>query len=166
MAASAAHHPLFFTFKEVVSGNGFLAGIIAKGRVLLAQEEDESWWIYGVQPGGFAASGSTPQEVYAEFRTAFRSILFDFAATSEKYEAFRQQVEGFFAEVNEPQAMAWTEAREAFRMGKIQITEEAIQNLPRDDSKEMGFLALDRLDVGGAVFAPSDNMLDRYCAAA
>ncbi len=53
------YFPLFFTYRDRVFGKGFMADVISHGRVLAATEADEHW-VYGVQPGSFAATGETP----------------------------------------------------------------------------------------------------------
>lgn len=72
------YYPLLFTFRDKVSGNGFLANVVAHGRSLASQEKD-GWWIYGVEPGDLAAGGTTFAKAQCEFRKAFTTILFDIA---------------------------------------------------------------------------------------
>ena len=43
-------YPLLFTFRDKIEGRDFVAEVVAHGRVL-AVEEQEGWWLYGVQPG-------------------------------------------------------------------------------------------------------------------
>ena len=51
------HYPLLFGFRDLVAGNGFVAGVNLNGRALLADEGD-GFVMYGVNPGGIAAGGS------------------------------------------------------------------------------------------------------------
>ena len=59
MAESEDRYPLMFTYRDVISGDGFLAGITLSGRALMIKENDE-WWMYGVRPGAIAETGKTP----------------------------------------------------------------------------------------------------------
>ena len=58
-----SHFPLFFTYRDRVFGKGFMADVISHGRVLAAMEADEHW-IYGVQPGSFAATGEDAADLF------------------------------------------------------------------------------------------------------
>jgi hypothetical protein len=71
-------YPLLFGRRELVEGDGFVARVAVSGRALLTDEDGE-FWVEGVNPGGFAASGKSPAEALAEFSTEFRTILFDIA---------------------------------------------------------------------------------------
>ena len=74
------NYPVMFTFRDAVSGNGFLSGVTLGGRALIVHEpEDQAWRIYGVRPAPIAESGNTPLEAFANFRNAYKNVLFDFA---------------------------------------------------------------------------------------
>lgn len=45
--------PLLFQFRDKIYGSDFAAEVVTRGRVLGA-EESESFWMYGVLPGGLA----------------------------------------------------------------------------------------------------------------
>ena len=51
-------HPIMLTLRDVISGDGFLAGITLSGRALMRQE-DGAWWMYGVRPAAIAEYGET-----------------------------------------------------------------------------------------------------------
>ncbi len=113
------HYPLLFTFRDKVSGNGFLADVLAHGQALALKEEPEGWWIESVTPGDFAAGGATFPEAHIEFRKAFTAVLFDIAEDAVNFEAFKTEVEEFFAGTNQPAQDEWKAAVTLVRSGKI-----------------------------------------------
>jgi hypothetical protein len=114
-------YPFLFTFLDKVEGNGFLADVAVHGR-LLAEEQDGSWWMFGVNPGGVAAQGATRAEAYIEFRQSVMRVLFDLAVQSgTDFYAFRKAAKKFFDETNRPTEAEWQAARQQVRAGKITI---------------------------------------------
>ena len=79
METARAQYALFFSFVELVKGNRFVAGVAARGQALMVHEDDGSWWMYGVKPGGMAACGTTFKEAAHSFNTSFKATLFDIA---------------------------------------------------------------------------------------
>lgn len=114
------HYPLLFTFLDKVEGNGYLADIAVHGR-LLAAEEDGTWWMYGVNPGGLAAPGSSRPAAYIEFRKTLMQVLFDMALEATNFYDFRKKAKKFFEETNEPTLAEWEEARKQVRAGKTTL---------------------------------------------
>lgn len=100
-------------------GNGFVAAVVATNGRALFVEEDGECWFYGVNPGGMAASGNSPDEAHTAFRTRFQQVLADFAAAAPTFEDFRHEVERFFRETNEPTEQDWTAAVEEVRAGRV-----------------------------------------------
>ena len=78
-------YPLLLGFRDLIAGNGFVASVALNGRALLV-DEDDGFWMYGVNPGGLAAGGSTAAEALAEFRKDYRLVLFDIATEAEGFE--------------------------------------------------------------------------------
>ncbi len=97
--------PLLFSFKEMVFGDGFLAEVVAKGR-MLAEKEKGGVWIYGVQPGGLSAGGKDENQAYIEFKSTFIEILSHMAKKST-YEEFKEEARKFFHEVCDPTLEDW-----------------------------------------------------------
>ncbi|MCY4383889.1 MAG: hypothetical protein OXE44_12140 [Nitrospinae bacterium] len=110
--------PFFFTFVDKVEGNGFVADIRMMG-TLLGMKEDDSTWMYGVQPGGIAATGQNEDEAFSIFRRTYTSVLFDMAEDADDFTTFKQRVEVFFNEICEETKQEWDEAVEAVRRGDI-----------------------------------------------
>jgi len=115
-----AYYPLLFTFLDKVEGKEYLADVKVHGR-LLAEQEDDVWWMYGVNPGGLAASGKTRAEAYMEFRTTLMKVLFDLATDAPDFYAFRADARRFFDEVDSETLDEWAVAREQVRKGEINL---------------------------------------------
>jgi|SRR5436305_3832803 len=111
-------YPLLFGFRDLIAGNGFIAGVALNGRALLVDEED-GFWMYGVNPGALAAGGATAAEALAEFRKDYRLVLFDIATEAPSFEDFERGVSTFFNAVNEPTAAEWEEAVAEVRSGRV-----------------------------------------------
>ena len=111
--------PFFFTFSDKVEGNGFVADVRMRGTVLGMKEED-STWMYGVQPGGIAATGQNEDEAFSTFRRTYTSVLFEMAEEAGDFSKFKQQVEAFFKEICEETKREWDKAVEAVRRGEIE----------------------------------------------
>ena len=112
------HYPILFGFRDLIAGNGFIAGVDLSGRAVLADEGD-GFWMYGVNPGGVAGGGSTPGEAQAEFRSAYRSVLFDIAAEAGSFEDFARQVKQLVEETNVPTLAEWQAAVAEVRQGRV-----------------------------------------------
>lgn len=112
-------HPLVFSFRDIIAGNGFFALVVMDGRVLLTEEDDHDIWMFGVQPGGLAggvAGGGVPgteaqrNSAFAEFKKGYLSVLFDIASEAVTFEDFDTKTKAFFDEVNTPNALEWEKA--------------------------------------------------------
>lgn len=110
--------PLIFTYRDLVCGSGILAEVRVRGRVLAVQERDGAW-MYGVNPGGLAASGATIPEAHGAFRRSFRAVLFDIAEDASSFDDFAVQTKQFVNEANAPVEVAWREAVEAHRASRF-----------------------------------------------
>ena len=113
--SDAQRVPLFFTFRDTVFGNGFLADVCAEyGRALGVKEED-GFWMYGINPGGMAANGNSPAEVLEAFRRTFSNVLVDIARDAASFEDFRTAVTEFFNDTNEGYIEEWLVAAQGVR---------------------------------------------------
>ncbi len=101
-------YPLLFTIRELISGNGFLAGVVGQGRCLMVNEgPEEGWWLYGVQPGGLAASGQNAQEAHLKFIVALRNLFADLASQSPDFNSFSGSARSFFCEIDTEDEARW-----------------------------------------------------------
>jgi hypothetical protein len=82
------------TYRDIISGNGYLAKVEVCGRILAVVDEDGEVWIHGVQPSGLAEGGATLLEAHANFRQAYTAMLFDVATTATSYANFEGSVKG------------------------------------------------------------------------
>ena len=159
-------YPLMFTFRDAVSGNGFLAGVTLSGRALMVHEEDDTWWIYGVRPGAIAETGQTPQETFLRFRNTYKMVLFDFAEVSADFEALKKEVERFYDEPDAEEERRWMEAFQDLRSGKVQ-PEAPFSSLPVESPETRPTqIAVECLTAIGTRFTPADNVPDLYSRAA
>lgn len=149
-------YPLVFGFRDLVAGEGFLAGVTTEGRALM-EAEDDGAWVYGVNPGGVAAGGPDKGEAFAAFKKSYLSVLFDLAKTSATFEAFKSAVEAFFEETNGPAAGEWDEAVREVREGKITADWLGTRNADRELSVTVALVAK---------IQPSVNFLDEDPAVA
>jgi hypothetical protein len=111
-------YPLLFGRRELVEGDGFIAGVAVHGRLLLTDEGSESW-VEGINPGGIAARGGSPGEALAEFCAEYRVVLFDIAAEARSFEELKAEVERFFHDTSPATAREWDEAVEEVRAGRV-----------------------------------------------
>jgi hypothetical protein len=151
-----AQYPLLFTFLDKVEGNDYLADVKVHGR-LLAEQEDDVWWMYGVNPGGLAASGKTRAEAYMEFRATLMKVLFDLATESPDFYTFRAGAKRFFEEVDNETLNEWVVAREQVRKGEIDL-----EGMRRETAETPR-----RIDVSQKqTFHPGGNVVDPQVAVA
>ncbi len=153
MTKAVSTLPFLFTYKDAVYGNGFLADVNAFGRVL-ARQEDDGWWFYGVTPGDLAASGASLVEAHAEFRKGFRAILFDIAEEVQSFEDFKSSVEAFFHQSNAVTLNEWdTAVEEVRRVGLDKKTDMLVR--PANSKPVVEVAMKEQRD-----FTTADNILD------
>jgi len=90
-------YPLLFNRGDVVVGNGFFAAVQVRGRVLLT-EEDETFAVYGVNPGGVASEADDRSSALAGFSRAYLEVIRDIAFDADSFEQFHDEVKAFFDE--------------------------------------------------------------------
>lgn len=131
--AIGTKYPLLFNYRDTLFGRGFIVEVQAvNGRALCVRESDE-YWIYGVNPGGMAAYGETPQAAHTAFRKTFTRILVDLARDSESFEGFQRSVQTFFDGTNPGYETEWQDATLAVRRGEVTLEGVALMpaNSPR-----------------------------------
>lgn len=124
---TGTRYPLLFTYRDTLFGTGFLVEVETKGRALGVDEPGDGVWIYGVNPGAIAASGDNLIEAHAAFRSAYRQVLVDTAASVNSYDEFKAAVEVFF-NATDVDADAWSAAVDEVRAGHVTAP------LPREDA--------------------------------
>ena len=115
-----ATYPLLFSFRDVVAGNGYYAGVVIDGRAILVEDEEGSWF-YGVEPGGVAGHGDTAQEAHQDFRAGYRSVLADLSDEADDFAAFKRLAMDFLTTVNRPNEVLWEGAVERVRSGELDL---------------------------------------------
>jgi len=154
-------YPVMFTVRDVVSGNGYLAGVTISGRAVMCQEDDGKWWVYGVRPGAIADSGTTPQEAFHQFRDRYKTLLFDIADEAADFEAFKNEVERFYTQEDSEEENRWVAAFQEIRNGRVGI-EAPFTALPKESPEKrptgVSVLPLHQMKR----FTAMDNIPDSY----
>ena len=120
-AAIGTAIPLLLNFREVLFGHGAVVEVHAvNGRALCVHESD-GYWIYGVNPGGMAAFGDDAVSARREFRLAFSGILREIGKECDSFEDFATAIKAFFEDTNRGYDLAWREAVNGVRQGRIQV---------------------------------------------
>jgi hypothetical protein len=159
------NYPVMFTFRDAVSGNGFLSGVTLGGRALIVHEKnDDLWWIYGVRPAAIAESGKTPLEAFANFRNTYKNVLFDFAEDAKTFDAFKRDVEQFYSESDHDEEARWVAAFQAIRTGDAAIEPpftEIPKASPEDRPSFISVLPISEMNR----YSASDNVPDSIALA-
>jgi len=156
-------HPIMITLRDVISGDGFLAGVTLSGRALMRQE-DGVWWMYGVRPAPIAESGGTIDEAFSRFRNRYKEVLFDFAQEVRDFDHFKACVEQFFYEPDKDSEdeQLWEQALKAIRNANC-APPEPFAKLPREvPESKPSQITIELLNRAGARFKASDNITDTY----
>ena len=118
---SNARYPILFTYRDILAGNGFVAGIEVRGRYLMADESEEGVWVYGVNPGGLSAVGDSQKEATSAFREAYRESLFDIAGDARTFDDFKSAITHFVEDKNSHYCAEWWDAVALVRSGKTDL---------------------------------------------
>lgn len=160
-----ANYPLMFRVRDVVNGEGYLAGVTLTGRALAVKEDDGNWWLYGVRPGALADYGTTLEEAFHKFRERYKNLLFDIAEEAVDFEEFKGEVECFYEQPNPEEEARWSESFRAIRNGKIEITEpfdSLVKESPDKWPTGVSIVPLHQVKR----FTPADNVNSALAAAA
>ena len=153
-----------FTWRDVVSGNGYLAGVTLYGTALMTKEDDGKWWCYGVRPGALADFGEIPLEALNKFHERYKMVLYDIAGEATSFDAFKNEVEKFYNQPDLEEEDRWQRAVLAIRQGEVEV-EPPFSELPRENPETrpagVSIQALHEMQR----FTPMDNVPD-YCSLA
>ncbi len=156
-------YPVIFTLRDPVAGRGYWAGVTLCGRAVMCQEDGE-WWIYGVQPGAIAESGTTPGDAFFNFRNRYKGVLFDFAEEAKSFQDFEREVKRFFGQSDTEEALRWKTAFQAIRSGAVKPEDEFFAKLPKEapEAKEPS-VSVELIDLAKA--RPEQNVQDCFALA-
>jgi hypothetical protein len=132
--------PLLFSFRQVVFGDGFVAGVSMEGRALLDEGGPDGAWISSVAPVGFAGGGADRGIAFTEFRNAWITVLFDIAAESRSFDAFKHACTEFLDATEETVSVEWEAALEQIR--KTKYVDPTMRRQPVEAHK-IGFEVVD-----------------------
>lgn len=138
-------YPLLFTIREIVEGQGFVAGIVCNGSALMVNEDADGWHCSGVEPGGLSELGETAPEAYYFFRQAFTDAVRILAGDSTNYSDFETRFNAFFAHKDTVEEQHWANARAAIRAGK-DVGDGPFKELPKETAEEPRGCSVVRLD--------------------
>jgi len=124
-----------FGFTDLIEGRGFIARVRTDGRAMVEEDEDKTWWVYGVNPGGVCAPGATPKEALQAFRIALQEVLLDCAVRCDTFAAFRNEVGLIFDSTTKDIVDEWQDAALALRKGADAGPLDDLERL-RSDSRE------------------------------
>ena len=159
-------YPVIFGLQKHVAGNGFLAEVNLNCTAVLEYDaEDKEWWALGVQPGGFATSGASWNEAYLNLRQSMIKVLFDSAALTAGFDAFRADVEKLMNACHEEENKRWAVAREEIRAGKA-VEESGLAELPRATKTITPGVVVRAVDTKQHTFVPSENLAQELASAA
>lgn len=136
VAAIGTRYPLLFSYRDTLFGTGLVLEVqVVNGRALCVKEAEDEYWIYGINPGGMAAHGNTPDAAHAAFRRAFSHILIDLANEAQSFDDFRTAVELFFDDTNAGYEAEWQEATAAVRRGDVSL--EGVPLVPANSARSI-----------------------------
>jgi hypothetical protein len=118
------NYPLLCGFRELVAGKGFVASVAIDGRAL-AVEDDDGWWLYGVNPGAIAESGKTLLEAHAALLRSFRGYVAEVAGEAADFSTFKQEVDRFYNQSDPETASEWEAALAKVRAGHLALNQLA-----------------------------------------
>ena len=124
-----SRYPLLFTFRDVIVGRCFVAGVRAEGRALTVEQPDGEFWMYGIEPGAIAGSGDTLLDAHVNFRETHRLALYDIAHEASDFRAFKAEVEAYYGSTPEATLKEWEAAVEEVRAGQVKSP-----GLPKQDA--------------------------------
>ena len=139
--------PLLFSFKQVVVGNHFLAGVRMDGHALLEWErvdDHEESWITGIAPVGITGGGGDRGVAFIEFRKAWVEVVFDIAAQASSFADFRKSCEAFLGSRHDSLTALWQEA-----VAEVRRLSYVDPSLPKGDAnKAVRFEVVDLSHLG------------------
>ena len=98
---------MIFSYQDLVAGNGFVASIVLRSRVLVVESDDHSFWLYGVQPSICTGDKRGIDAVLDDFRTKYVHSIYDIAKQASSFDEFRDAVLKFLRQKNDLAARDW-----------------------------------------------------------
>src|SRR5438046_2865392 len=75
--AEVKQHPLMCTFRDAISGDGFLGGVTVAGRALMGQDNEGKWWMVGARASALGARGGAPRDTVLRVRARSAPVVRD-----------------------------------------------------------------------------------------
>jgi hypothetical protein len=144
--------PLVCTYRNTVAGNGFVAKVEMRGRMLAVVDDDTQVWLHAVHPAGWADFGATIAEAHAQFRHSYTAILYDVAEDAATFDDFRSAIDAL-DRAAEPLLESW---KEAVQDMKAEWADRL--NLRIEPAGQMPYLRVSQ--VHSSEVSPQSNQLD------
>ena len=156
METTPSRLPLLFSSRDTLFGPGVLIEVrVFNGRALYVEEPDGGW-LYGVNPGGMAAGGSSLEDAHQAFRQVFSKVLVDLIMDTKSAQEYGAAVDQFVRETNEAYEAEWRTAVEAVRALPTNTT--GLPKAPADSPLSVEVVVRERSQVADNV-AQSDAQL-------
>lgn len=108
------HVALIFGHEHIVETDALKARIAIKGRALaIVDQENDSYVIDGVNPGGISVMAKSKDDAERQFRQSLNEILSDIAESSSTIDDLREQVDDFMSTSDDLTISEWQAARRA-----------------------------------------------------
>jgi hypothetical protein len=91
--------------------------------------------MYGINPGGLAASGNSPESAQEAFRQTFSKVLIDLVMDTDSFDAFRAAVQQFFDETNDGYEPEWLAAVESVRRRETVVL--GLEQVPAESPRSL-----------------------------
>jgi hypothetical protein len=143
--------PLVFSYSGTILGNGFLAEIEMSGR-LLACQEIEGFWLYGVRPGALAVADSTLAAANVALRETLSRLFIDLAGGAATFEQFKATLKTYFDETDPETLQEWDEAVSRVRKGSMNVP----NGLPKQTAESEPFIHVKLKHINEVT--PADNL--------
>jgi hypothetical protein len=131
--AAAGVIPLMFGFTDLIEGRGFVARIRTNGRAVVEEDDESTWWVNGVNPGGVCAPGASAQEALKAFRLTYTEVLLDCAMRCKTFGTFQSEIELIFNSTTKDIMDEWRAAALVLREGAEAGPLEDLERLPYDN---------------------------------
>lgn len=143
--------PLVFSYTGTILGNGFLAEIEMSGRLLACQEVD-GIWLYGVRPGALAVGDSNLGAANIALRQTLTGVFIDMASEAATFDGFRASLKRYFDETDSDTLAEWESAVARVRQGSVNVP----NGLPKQEAESQPYIHVKMKTINEVT--PQDNL--------
>lgn len=157
--AQLSQIPLVFSFKQVVLGNGFIAGVRMDGRALMEIDKadgGEEVWLTGIAPVGITGGGADRSVAFAEFRNAWAEVVFDIAHEADSFDDFERSCKVFLSAEQDSLTRLWLDAVDAVR--REQYVDPSLRREENAEERRVKYAVVDLTD---NKFGTAENKVEK-----